>query len=54
MLAWILVYVPSDKPYLCAQRNNYFEMIRNLKLKLKNVTIKQLLIKVITSNLNIV
>ena len=34
MLAWILVYVPADKPYLCAQRNNCFEMIRNLKLKM--------------------
>ena len=29
-----IVYVPADKPYLCAQRNNCFEMIRNLKLKM--------------------
>ena len=36
--------------YVCAQRNNCFEMIGNLKQK--NVIIKQLLIKVITSNLN--
>ena len=34
MLARIPVYVPADKPYLCAQRNNCFEMIRNLKLKM--------------------
>ena len=34
MLAWILVYVPANKPYLCAQRNNCFKIIRNLKLKM--------------------
>ena len=39
MLAWILVYVPADKPYLCAQGNNCFEMIRNLKLKCYHKTI---------------
>ena len=36
----------------CTQRNNCFEMIRNVKLK--NVNTKQLLIKVITSNWNTV
>ena len=35
----------------CAQRNNCFEIIRNVKLK--NVIIKQLLIKVITSKIGI-
>ena len=49
-----LVYLPAHKPYLIliVQRNNCFEVIRNVKLQ--NVAIKQLLIKLITSNWNTV